>query len=110
MTAGAVTGGAVQRRKTGPTPLSAASSDSGTLKSPATTSTAAGNPAASGRRVSARTGTPASSSWATTARPIRPVAPVTRTGGTRELVTRASTSWRRTSSHLVTERHHAALV
>src|SRR6185295_10492660 len=38
------------------------------------------HPAAAGRRVSARTGTPAPRSWATTARPTRPVAPVTRTG------------------------------
>ena len=90
-TAGAVAGGAVQRRKTAPTPCSAASSDSGTVRSPATTSTAAGSPAVAGRRVSARTGTPAPSSWATTARPTRPVAPVTRTGSTRARVTTAST-------------------
>ena len=82
MTAGAVAGGAVQRRNTAPTPCSAASSDSGTVRSPATTSTAAGSPASAGRRVRARTGTPAARSCATTSRPTRPVAPVTRTGRT----------------------------
>ena len=45
-TAGAVAGGAVQTRKTAPTPCSPASSDSGTVRSPTTTSTAAGNLAA----------------------------------------------------------------
>jgi hypothetical protein len=89
-TAGAVSGGAVQRRKTAPTPSSTASSESGTVRSPATTSTVAGNPAVAGRRVSARTGTPASSSSVTTAPPIRPVAPVTRTGCTCPRVTMAS--------------------
>src|SRR5262249_8198444 len=67
---------------------SAGSSDSGAVRSPATTSTVAGSLAAAGWRVSARTGTPAASNWPTTSRPTRPVAPVTRTGSTR--VTRVS--------------------
>src|SRR6266550_1694884 len=82
MTAGAVVAGAVQTRNTALTSCSPASSDSGTVRSPATTSTAAGNFAAAGRRVSARTGTPALNNWSTTRRPTRPVAPVTRTGAT----------------------------
>ena len=80
-TVGAVVGGTVQTRKTAQTPRSPASSDSGTVRSPVTTSTLAGSvAAASGRRVSARTGTPASTSRSTTTRPTRPVAPVTSTG------------------------------
>ena len=60
-TAGAVVGGAVQTRKTAPTPRSPASSDSGTVRSPVTTSTFAGSVAAASERcVRARTGTPAS--------------------------------------------------
>src|SRR5205807_5842055 len=92
-TAGAVVGGAVQTRKTALTPRSAVSSDSGTVRSPVTTSTVAGSiAAASERRVRARTGTLASSSRSTTTRPTRPVAPVTSTGGTRVRVMRTSTS------------------
>ena len=92
-TAGAVAGGAVQTRKTVLTPRSAASSDSGTVRSPVTTSTLAGrSAAASERRVRARTGRPASISRPATARPTRPVAPVTSTGGTRVRVMRTSTS------------------
>ena len=59
-TAAAVAGGTVQTRKTALTPRSAASSDSGAVRSPVTTSTFAGSAAASGRCVRARTGTPAS--------------------------------------------------
>ena len=92
-TAAAVTGGAVQSRKTAPAPCNPASSDSGTVRSPVTTSTLAGSiAAASERRVRARTGTPASSSWPMTARPIRPVAPVTSTGGTDVAVMTTSAS------------------
>ena len=92
-TAGAVGGGAVQTRKTAPTPRSPASSDSGTVRSPVTTSTFAGSVAAASERcVRARTGTPASMSRSTTTRPTRPVAPVTSTGGTRVRVMRTSTS------------------
>src|SRR5207253_2015466 len=70
-----------------------ASSDSGTMRSPVTTSTFAGSIAAASERcVRARTGTPASISRSTTARPTRPVAPVTSTGGTRVRVMRTSTS------------------
>ena len=81
-TAGTVAGGAVQTRKTAPAPLRPTSSDSGTVRSPVTTSTFAGSAvAASARRVRARTGTPSSTSRSTTPRPTRPVAPVTSTGG-----------------------------
>jgi hypothetical protein len=76
-TAGAVAGGTVQTRKTALTPRRPASSDPGTVRSPVTTSTHPGSPAAaSGRCVRARTGTPASINWSTTMRPTRPVAPV----------------------------------
>ncbi len=53
------------------------------VRSPDTTSTADGNRASAGRRVSARTGTSASNNRSITRRPIRPVAPVTRTGSCR---------------------------
>lgn len=79
-TAGTVAGGAVQTRKTAPAPASAGSSDSGAVRSPATSSTSGGSAAAAGRRTSARTGWPSRRSSATTARPARPVAPITRTG------------------------------
>src|SRR5436305_1533424 len=52
--------------------------DSGSVRSPRTTSTPDGRPAASGLRVIARTRPSVSSSWDTTWRPIVPVAPVTR--------------------------------
>src|ERR1700674_2262238 len=92
-TAGAVVGGAVQTRKTALTPRSPASSDPGTVRWTVTTSTFAGSVAAASERcVKARTGTPASISRSTTARPTRPVAPVTRTGGTRVRVIRTSKS------------------
>jgi hypothetical protein len=80
MTSGTVAGAAVQTRKTVEIPSSAASSDSGTVRSPATTSSAAGNPVTPTRRVIARTGTPAASSSSATSSPTRPVAPVTSTG------------------------------
>src|SRR5262249_38595460 len=92
-TAGAVVGGTVQTRKTAPAPRSAASSEPGTVRSPVTTSTFAGSAAAaSERRVRARTGTPAPISWPMTARPTRPVAAVTSTGGTRVRVMRTPAS------------------
>ncbi len=60
------------------TPCSAGASDAGSVRSPPTTSTPAGNSARSGSRVSARTCSPRSSSCSTTRRPTVPVAPVTR--------------------------------
>src|SRR5262249_3853667 len=61
------------------TPDSTGSSAAGSVRSPATISTASGRCACCGRRVIARTRTPAATSCSTTIRPTWPVAPVTRT-------------------------------
>ena len=79
-TAAAVVAGAVQRRNTARTPSRAGSIDSGTVRSPAVTSTPPGRPAMSGRRTRARTRAPASWRRSTTRPPTFPVAPTTRMG------------------------------
>ena len=83
MTAGAVVGKAVNTRKTARAPSAARSIESDTVRSPATGSTLGGKPDVAGRRVSARTGSPARPQLGDDLA-ARPVAPITSTGGVSE--------------------------